>query len=147
MLRTAATCLTPSVEAGDDRTMGVHDLGLPVYSKTTVGIEHPNPCRSRVEGWSVDPMQNWLLKIFVHAFVRKRVVPRHRFLQVLQGHLLMRMPHDLLGELRKGIGLVEIPIGRVGDVGIAKLPASPRCRGGVKDCPNRSRRIIGRPIM
>src|SRR5258707_15257906 len=145
MLRTSTAGLTAGVEAGDDRTMGIHDLGLPVYSKTTIGIEHPNPCCSRVEGRGVDPMQNWLLKIFVHAFVRKRVVPCYRLLQVLQRHLLMGMPHDLLGELRKGIGFVEVPVWRAGDVGVAKVPTSPRCRGGIKERPNRSRGASGGP--
>ena len=37
----------------------------------------------------------------------------------------MGMPHDFLGQLGKGIGLVEVPVGRVGNVGIAKRPASP----------------------
>src|SRR5215472_2982794 len=55
----------------------------------------------------------------------------------------MGMPHDLFGKLGKGIGFVEIPIRRVGDVGVTKLPASPHGRSGIEDRPNRSGRVIG----
>jgi hypothetical protein len=75
VLRTTATCLAAGVEARYDLTVCVQYLGLPVYPKTAVGIEHPNPCCSRVEGRGVYPMQDRLLEVFVRAFVRKRVVP------------------------------------------------------------------------
>ena len=129
----AAARLAAGIEAGDDLALRVHDLGLAVDPKTAIGIEHADARRRRVERRRVDPVQDRLLEVFVLALVRERVVPRDRLLQVLQRHLLMRMPHDLLGQLGKRVGLVEVAVGRVGDVGIADL-ASRRAR------PRRNRR-------
>ena len=44
---------------------------------------------------------------------------------------LMGMPHDFLGEIRKGIGLVAIPVGRVGYVGVTYLPPPERALGPI----------------
>src|SRR5205814_3981651 len=96
VLLTAATRLTAGVEAGDDLTLSIQYLGLPVDPKAAVGIEHSDACCRRVEGRRIDPMQDRLLKIFVHAFSGKRVISRHRLLQVLQRHLMMGMFHDFL---------------------------------------------------
>ena len=62
---------------------------------------------------------------------------------MLQRHLLIRMPHDLLGELGERIGLVEVAVGRIGDVGVANRPAAalrpPRHRRSPRPVPTRSR--------
>ena len=39
--------------------------------------------------------------------------------------------HDFLGEIRKGIGLVAIPVGRVGYVGVTYLPPPERALGPI----------------
>src|SRR5215472_5610089 len=57
----------------------------------------------------------------------------------------MRMTHDLLGQFCERVGFVEVPVGRVGDVGISYRPTSALDRCGIEYRPDRPRRKIGRP--
>src|SRR5260370_31645904 len=69
MLRTAAACLAARIEAGDDRALGVEDLGLPVDPQAAIGIQHPNARDGRVDRRPVDAMPARLPEFFLHPFL------------------------------------------------------------------------------
>jgi len=114
MLPAAAARFAPGIEAGYDFAFRIEHLRLAIDPKAAIGIEYANSCSSREERRRVDPVQDRFFEVVVHAFRSKLVVSPGRLLQVFEGHFLVRMPHDFLGELGKRIGPVEISVRRVG---------------------------------